>query len=97
MPVQDSTPHVALLVRHRWIGDPIHQLYRCIPGIPSLYRSYDPQCYGCGSIIPWSAIPGLARFCGVSEPRNRILAEHLGVTLDLRIAELAIEQARSAA
>lgn len=87
-----SEPDVALLVRHRWLGNGVEQTYVCTPGIQSLYRSYDPICYGCSSRIPWSSLRGLDRFRGVSDPRNRLMGENLGVRLDLKICELAVAE-----
>lgn len=79
--------------RHRWIADPIRQRYVCTVGIPSLYRTYDAICYGCGAELPWADVPGLDRYRGVSE--DRLLGEQLGLRLDLRVCEIAVEKARA--
>lgn len=79
--------------RHRWAGNPVEHLYRCTPSIPSLYRSYTLLCHGCGLELRWSDIPGLDAFRGVSD--MPIIAEGLGLRLDLRVCEIAIEKARA--
>ena len=83
-------PNAELLIRHRWIGDPWARTYRCCPGIPSLYLSPDPICYGCDASLSWNDIPGLEKYRGICE--DRYLGEALGVRLDLRFCELQMKR-----
>ncbi len=87
-----NDPHVALLIRHRWLGDPGRELWRCTPGVPSLWRSVDPCCPGCGIEIEWNEVRNVTRYQNVAN--DRILAEDLAVRLDLTVMELAVERHR---
>lgn len=80
----------SLLLRHRWCGDPRLQLWRCTPGAVSLYDSPDPCCPGCERELRMADVPRVERYDGIS--RDRILAEDLGLRLDLRVLEMYLEE-----
>ena len=82
---------VELLVRHRWVRvlDAHPQYFRCDRRSFPLYRSVDPFCYGCGSVILCSDVPGWPkRFRATVRRRGETLnsdhkLEELGLRLDL--------------
>jgi hypothetical protein len=92
----EASGEIALLVRHRWLGDASRETYRCTRGVPSVYVSPDPICFGCGAEIAWCDVRGIDRYRGVVS-RSRIMGEDLGVRLDLRLAERAMEAHRATA
>lgn len=89
MPYRSGT---SLLVRHRWIGDPALELWRCTRGVLPMYESPDPLCSGCRDEIAWSEVPRLERYRNLTE--HPLGAEDLGVRLDLVVLERACAEAR---
>ena len=92
---------ISLLTRHRWIPllDARAPRFTCHPRVPPLYDSYDPVCYGCESTIVFTDLRGYPdQFRPSIDERTGETAntdaklEELGVRLDLRFCELALEQ-----
>lgn len=91
-PSQPANLEVGLLIRHRWLGNPFTRTYHCTAGIPSLYTTFDPLCFGCGAELSWDEVPEVYRFANVSN--DRILGEELGVRLDLYLCERTVRRVR---
>jgi hypothetical protein len=79
------------MIRHRWWGDPLLELWRCTRGVPPMWSSPDPLCPGCDVEVRWAAVPQRDRWHDLA---NRpIAAEDLVVRLDLVVVELQAAEA----
>ena len=86
---------ISILIRHRWLGDQRHRLWRCTSNVPVLRQSPDFVCCGCGSVIRFEDVSNVRRFYGAS--LFPALAESLVTRLDLLHAELQLAAERKAA